>query len=330
VAAAGGGALRNSSLTLLLSVGALGLGLLESCCSDCDCAEDTGGNATDGSGGNGGLTGQSGIPAGGDGAADIDLLPGCWEGYKECDPRDPSSCGTNGETCDYGENQITDGLFCFDPPNILMLGDTCDSTDPDGPFCGPGLHCPGAPGKCARMCCEDAECQRDEYCDSFVPHELWTLGTCQPVQTGGASGAGAGGASGEAGAAGGGTAGQAGGPAGATGLAGGSSAGSAGAAGAAGMGGASAGAAGGGFAGEPAAGGGGGAAGQGGSRPGVAGTAGLPQGGMAGAGGSAGNAGVSSEAGAGAVGGDAGSSGSAGLVTEAGRAGSAGAAGSGV
>jgi len=127
-------------------------------CADCKCAEDGDlqfGGPDENGGDNGGT-----IPSGTAGASTVVMEPGCWNTFKECNPLDPTSCGTEGDSCDFGLNGVRPGLYCFPPPNTQQLGELCGNPVA-GPFCAPGLHCAG--GRCARMCCSDDDCATDEH-----------------------------------------------------------------------------------------------------------------------------------------------------------------------
>jgi hypothetical protein len=297
--------LRYLALVSLLLAGSITALAATGCGEDCKC-DQAGDYCTDAGYDGDAAQGDSGASVGSGGSTTVTLPSGCWDGFKQCDPLDETSCGTDGSTCDYGTNQTgSSGLFCFGPPNTKRLGEQCSNLT-DGPFCAPTLHCAGVPGRCAKMCCSKADCNADETCDP-IDREGGTLGTCQPEAAGSAGSAATGGSAGSAaaGAAGRPTAGE-GGSAGVGGFAGSEAGGTAGAAGAAGA------------AGGPSV--TAGASGMG-AAAGSAGAAGAA--GVAGLAGAAGSAGMAPSAGAAGAAGTAGTAGFAGAGGDAGAGGAA-------
>jgi hypothetical protein len=65
------------------------------------------------------------------------------------------------DACDASQ----DGFVCFPPPNDAMQCDACDNMA--GPFCAGGHGCYPETQKCAKYCCDDADCGSG-VCDKEV------------------------------------------------------------------------------------------------------------------------------------------------------------------
>ncbi|MDI3286002.1 hypothetical protein QHF83_22045, partial [Polyangium sp. 15x6] len=79
----------------------------------------------------------------------------------KCNPITNAPCNTAaGEACDINSGG---GYQCWPAPNTAKLCDECDASN--GPFCEGGKTCSGS--KCARYCCNDADCGGDgAKCDT--------------------------------------------------------------------------------------------------------------------------------------------------------------------
>jgi hypothetical protein len=130
----------------------------------------------------GGPTATGGMPAAmRSWARPSSLESSCWTGVAECDPRDATACGP-GAGCDAVRDSAGQWVLrCVPTPTAQKLGEHCNNRG--GPFCEPGLRCAGQDGRCARVCCGDADCSGGERC-AAIAASTGTLGVClEPEQT---------------------------------------------------------------------------------------------------------------------------------------------------
>jgi hypothetical protein len=109
-----------------------------------------------------------------------------------CNPVTNEGCDTAGnEACDVN---FTAKVFqCYGPPN---QGEPCAPCGEDEGWCQPSFGC--LDGRCAKLCCEDADCGPEAACDHTIYSQIGNgeVGACVGGAGGGGAGGGAAGAAG--------------------------------------------------------------------------------------------------------------------------------------
>lgn len=143
-----------------------------------ECVAQSAGSSGSSAGGSAGSSGSSaggsaGAGGGGPSGSICDAAPakppaGSCAAKYACNPVTGAGCQP-GEACDIS----SDGFVCYPGDNVVGPCQDCSAT-----FCQNTLHC--ADARCARFCCDDADCGADGVCSKDFLGAITDVGVCQP------------------------------------------------------------------------------------------------------------------------------------------------------